>query len=214
MRNLRSRLTYANVISTLCLFIVLGGGAYAAKQAAPAKNSVGTKQLKKNAVTGKKIKAGTIDTSKLTPSAVATLKGGAGPAGPQGIQGPQGLTNGGAYATVGQNEAEEIVFFGDHPGFAAVERVNEGVYCLTPTTGTNTDHPLASIDWAGSGGARGRFVEPLADGVVFACDEGKLEVRTFELAPQEPEPPEVKWLPIPANGLGFTVFAPGTPPGA
>ncbi len=30
MRTLRSRLTYANVISTLCLFIVLGGGAYAA----------------------------------------------------------------------------------------------------------------------------------------------------------------------------------------
>ena len=27
MRSLRSKLTYANVISTLCLFMVLGGGA-------------------------------------------------------------------------------------------------------------------------------------------------------------------------------------------
>ena len=27
---MRARLTYANVVSTLCLFIVLGGGAYAA----------------------------------------------------------------------------------------------------------------------------------------------------------------------------------------
>src|SRR2546421_305995 len=30
MRRLRPRLTYANVVSTLCLFILLGGGAYAA----------------------------------------------------------------------------------------------------------------------------------------------------------------------------------------
>jgi hypothetical protein len=209
MRSLRSKLTYANVISSLCLFLLLGGGAYAAKSGL-APNSVGTKQLKNNAITGKKIKKGTIDTSKLTASAVASLKGAAGTAGPQGIQGPQGLTNGGAFGTVGLNEDEEIVFIGDHPGFAAVERVAEGIYCLTPAPGTNTDHPVASIDWAGSGGARARFVEPLADGVVFACDEGQLEVRTFELAPLVEPPEETKWLPIAANGLGFTVFAPGT----
>ena len=41
----RSKLTYANVVSTLCLFLVLGGtGAYAASQLA--KNSVGPGQLK------------------------------------------------------------------------------------------------------------------------------------------------------------------------
>ena len=56
MTNLRVRLTYANVIiSTLCLFLLLGGGAaYAASQLG--KNSVGTKQLKKNSVTTAKIK--------------------------------------------------------------------------------------------------------------------------------------------------------------
>jgi hypothetical protein len=65
MRPLRLKLTYANVISTLCLFLLLGGGAaFAASQLG--KNSVGTKQLKKgavntsdlknNAVTGKKAK--------------------------------------------------------------------------------------------------------------------------------------------------------------
>jgi hypothetical protein len=50
MRSLVDRLSYANVIATLALFIALGGGAYAVK-----KNSVGTKQLKNNAVTSKKI---------------------------------------------------------------------------------------------------------------------------------------------------------------
>src|SRR5256714_14985807 len=50
----RPRVTYANVVATLALFLALGGGAYAAFTL-PA-NSVGTKQLKKNAVTSPKIK--------------------------------------------------------------------------------------------------------------------------------------------------------------
>ncbi len=205
MRALRSKLTYANVISTLCLFMLLGGGAYAATQLP--KNSVGTKQIKNNAITGKKIKKGTIDAGKLTASAIATLKGAtgnAGPAGPQGAQGPQGLTNGGAYATIGVEE-ENPTFVGSHPGFAAVEKPGaNGVYCLTPTPGTNIEHPIASIDWAGSGGGKARFVEPLADGVVFVCEAGQLEVRTFELFEEEEA-----WIPLPSNALAFTVFAPG-----
>jgi hypothetical protein len=203
MRTLRSRLTYANVISTLCLFMLLGGGAYAATQLP--KNSVGAKQIKNGAITGKEIKKGAIDASKLTAGTIATLKGAAGPVGPQGIQGPQGLTNGGAYATIGVEE-EEPTFVGSHAGFAAVEKPEaSGIYCLTPTPGTNTDHPIASIDWAGSGGGKARFVEPLADGVVFACAAGQLEVRTFELFEEEEA-----WIPLPSNALAFTVFAPGT----
>jgi hypothetical protein len=58
MHRFRPRLTYANVVSTLCLFIVLGGGAYAATQLPS--NSVGTPQLKADAVTSPKIKNGTI----------------------------------------------------------------------------------------------------------------------------------------------------------
>lgn len=55
MSRLRPKLTYANVMSTLAVFLVLtGGAAYAASHLG--KNSVGTKQLKKNAVTGAKLK--------------------------------------------------------------------------------------------------------------------------------------------------------------
>jgi hypothetical protein len=53
MKPLRPRLSYANVVSTLCLFILLGGGAYAASKLP--RNSVGTKQLKRNAVKGTKV---------------------------------------------------------------------------------------------------------------------------------------------------------------
>ena len=54
LAKLRSRLSYSNVIATMALFIALGGGAYAAVNLP--KNSVGSKQLKSNAVTSSKVK--------------------------------------------------------------------------------------------------------------------------------------------------------------
>src|SRR6186997_934553 len=116
MKRVRSKLTYANVISTLCLFLLLGGGAYAASQLP--KNSVGPKQIKNNAVTGKKIKNKSIGTGKLTPAAVTALKGAKGDPGAVGPRGPQGTTNSGSYATV--ELGSEVAFTGGHPGFAAV----------------------------------------------------------------------------------------------
>jgi hypothetical protein len=66
--SLLSRLTYANVASTLALFIALGGVSYAAVRL-PA-NSVGAKQLKKNAVTGLKIKNRAVSATKIARNAV------------------------------------------------------------------------------------------------------------------------------------------------
>src|SRR3954447_5889634 len=64
----RTRLTYASVTATLALFIALGGGAYAAT-ALPAR-SVGSKQLKKNAVTRAKIKRNAVNGSKVASNAL------------------------------------------------------------------------------------------------------------------------------------------------
>ena len=64
MQRIRSRLSYANVMSTIAVFLTLGGAsALAASQLA--KNSVGTKQLKKNAVTAAKIKANAVSGAKV-----------------------------------------------------------------------------------------------------------------------------------------------------
>jgi hypothetical protein len=71
MPRLRSKLTYANVVSTICLFIVLGGGAYAASQLP--KNSVGTKQLKNKAVTGAKVKDGSLTGADIQASTLGTV---------------------------------------------------------------------------------------------------------------------------------------------
>lgn len=69
---LRGKLTYANVVSSLCLFLLLGGGAAVA--AGLAKNSVGTKQLKKNAVTTVKVKNEAITEAKIAKGAVTASK--------------------------------------------------------------------------------------------------------------------------------------------
>ena len=85
LKALRSRLTYSNVVSTLCLFLLLGGVAYAAGQLAP--NSVGTKQLKDGAVTLKKINKKT--QRELRSSGPAGPKGEDGARGPTGPAGPE-----------------------------------------------------------------------------------------------------------------------------
>lgn len=68
------RLTYANVVSTLALFLVLTGGAAYAAHRYLTKKSVGTPQLKANAVTTSKIKANAITTRKIKKIAVSTEK--------------------------------------------------------------------------------------------------------------------------------------------
>lgn len=88
MNRIRGKLTYSNVISTLCLFLVLGGGtAYAATHLP--KESVGAKQLKKEAVTPAKLSKAA-KSALAGPAGATGATGPIGPAGPQGPQGPQG----------------------------------------------------------------------------------------------------------------------------
>jgi hypothetical protein len=73
LRAVLRRLTYANVIATLALFLALGGGAvWAAKNHGAGK--VGTGKLKPNAVTAGKIKANAVTQAKIRENAVTTAK--------------------------------------------------------------------------------------------------------------------------------------------
>lgn len=101
MNRRRARLTYANVTSTLALFVALGGGAYAAFELPP--NSVGTPQLKHGAVTSVKVRDGSLriqdfklrhlpagPTGPIGPTGPAGASGPSGPSGPTGRSGPIG----------------------------------------------------------------------------------------------------------------------------
>jgi hypothetical protein len=113
LNRISSRLTYANVMATLALFIALGGGAYAAIKL-PA-NSVGTKQIRNKAVTPR----------KLSPAAIALFKGQkgdagpTGPIGPVGPAGPRGADGTNATSTPLTSEPWHVVGTSGEPAYGA-----------------------------------------------------------------------------------------------
>ena len=68
MKQIRKRITYANVMSSIAVFLVLGGGAaYAAKK-------IGSNEIKGNSITTGKIKKEAVSASKIKKNAVTTAK--------------------------------------------------------------------------------------------------------------------------------------------
>jgi hypothetical protein len=78
VKQIRKRLTYANVMSSIAIFLVLGGAtAFAASKITSKQlqsNSVTTAKIKKNAVTASKIKKNSITTSKVANGAITGAK--------------------------------------------------------------------------------------------------------------------------------------------
>jgi hypothetical protein len=140
---IRKRFTYANVMSSIAVFLVLGGAtALAADQLG--KNTVGTKQLKKNAVTSAKVKNRSLQ--------AADFKAGQLPAGPQGVAGPQGAQGpkgdpGSAKAwAVVSNTGQVLKSF----NVTGVSRIAQGEYCVAVGNGISTANSaaLATLDYS------------------------------------------------------------------
>ncbi|HUC01249.1 MAG TPA: hypothetical protein VMS11_15650 [Solirubrobacterales bacterium] len=78
MKQLRKRLTYANVMSSLAVFLVLGGAtAFAATKIGGNEikaNAISTGKIKKEAITTSKIKKSAIDTARIADGAVTGAK--------------------------------------------------------------------------------------------------------------------------------------------
>jgi hypothetical protein len=95
-KTLRSRLSYANVMATLGVFIALGGSSYAALKVTGRNvpdGSLSGKDLKNNSVKSADVSGLTRRDFRRGELTVAPqiLKGDPGPAGPEGAAGPQGL---------------------------------------------------------------------------------------------------------------------------
>src|SRR3954454_3189235 len=81
MTRIFSKLSYANVVSSICLFVVLGGSAYAAA-------TITGKNIKDNSVTTADIKNKTLLASDFKPGQLPNASGAG--AGQPGAQGPTG----------------------------------------------------------------------------------------------------------------------------
>jgi hypothetical protein len=134
MRPKRPRLTYANVMSTLAVFLALGGVSYAAANL-PEK-SVGTRELKDQAVTPAKVAHSTVKLFRGQRGATGA-RGNTGPSGPTGPTGPAGPAGpAGAPGSAGAK--------GD-PGRSA----------LTPLQSGETERGV--VGFADNAGAAGQF---------------------------------------------------------
>ena len=93
MSKLRPRLTYANVMATVAVFLALGGSSYAAISLS--KNSVRSKHIAKGAVKRSDIGKGAVNSAKVADSSLLAkdFKRGQLPAGPRGPKGDTGPTN-------------------------------------------------------------------------------------------------------------------------
>lgn len=118
MTRIRKRLTYANVIATLALFIALGGGAFAAFRLP--RNSVGNRQLRRNAVTGSKVKDGTLTGSDFKKGSIGSTQ--LGLLGLSNLQGASGTATNDATVSESVGSCGRYVFSasGAQPGDAVM----------------------------------------------------------------------------------------------
>lgn len=157
------RLTYANVVSSLALFVALGGVSYAAVKLP--RNSVGAAQIKSNAVSGGKVKDGSLTDRDLAPGTVLQgVTGMPGPRGPagvngtngtngakgepgepgqQGIQGPQGPGGGSDFFSASAADSNQTTN-GGHIGIALGTEIYDTGSDFEPSTSTYTA-PSAGI---------------------------------------------------------------------
>lgn len=178
MKRLRASLTYANVMSSIAVFLVLGGAAFAATQLP--KNSVGPKQLKKNAVNSSKVKNHSLKAVDFKKGQLP--EGKPGPQGPKGDIGAPGSSV--AYAHI---ESDGTVDLENSKNVtqANVESTSAGVYCfgnLPFTVHVVTVSPDAF------GPDDGILVNPtFSSSGLAGCSSGEFRIRTTTVA--EPTTP-------------------------
>lgn len=171
MRAVRRRLTYANVIATLALFLALGGGAVWAAGKIGTKslraNAVTAGKIKRNAVTAVKIRANAVTGEKLKPGSVSFAKFAAG----------ANLLLSAAGGPVPASAGEPI---------------------SVPLSGTTTFTPVAGtldlLSVEAKGNDLGRVgpenceptIVPYVNGSIWQVAEGLLSVAAFEPTPAQP----------------------------
>jgi hypothetical protein len=171
MRAVRQRLTYANVIATLALFLALSGGVVWAA------GKIGTKGLKANAVTAGKIKRNAVTNAKIRGNAVTTakIKGGA-------VNLTKLAAGTNLLATAGGGPVAAN-------GATAVVVPLNGTTTFTPASGTAA---FLSVEAKGSNLARTGekdcepLVLPFVNGSQWDVAGGVLKLRAFALTAEQP----------------------------
>lgn len=172
-------------MATIAVFVALGGTGYAALQLPKA--SVGAKHLRKNAVTGKKVKNGSLGRRDFAlgqiPAGPKGDKGAPGDKGEAGAAGAPGSAR--AYTYLKENTCGNpgpcTLDSSETKGFSGARRTGVGVYCIaiSPGAGINRDGAavLTTIDWSATTGPEGNAVA-LAQESNTDCLSNEIRIRT------------------------------------
>lgn len=195
----RGRLSYANVMATLAVFVALGGSAYAVSQLP--KNSVRAKQIAKDAVKDPEIADNAVDSSEVEQGSLLSAdfaagqlpvaeQGPRGIQGEQGVQGPPGPTLG--FGEVGALAPNALETSGVAPGagvinlntptagrlFVTTDALGVIVNCETPNVA-----PVVGlyVDGQPLGGTRRNLVDSVAKDVHASGFTGALSAGTHKV---------------------------------
>ncbi|HEX2105656.1 MAG TPA: hypothetical protein VHF51_18530 [Solirubrobacteraceae bacterium] len=167
LRQLRSRLTYANVMASVAVFLSLSGGAYALTIP---RNSVGTRQLREKAVTRAKLATGAVASTQVRDGTLRAKdfrrsdlpRGRTGERGPRGATGLRGSTGArGATGPRGESALDPVptgrtirgVVGANLHAFSNDPAIDYGVDAVLPIPApSNLTDAQVSVDVAGAVG--------------------------------------------------------------
>jgi hypothetical protein len=147
IRRLRDRLTYANVMATIAVFVALGGTSYALSLP---RNSVGSAQLRTNAVRSIDVKNRSLQATDLSPRARNFLRGQQGSPGPVGPPGAAAVRYFAAVSAAGALVRGNATNGGSAGGTGSyvvgfADRVSTCVYSATLGTTDSTTTPTGRV---------------------------------------------------------------------
>lgn len=202
---LKTHLTYANVVSSACLFVLLGGVSYAAVTL-PA-GSVGKRQLKNGAVSTPKLAAGAVTGSKVRNGSLsrsdfrAGQLPGPGTPGPRGKRGPIGPAG-----PTGKKGAKGAT---GAPGAQGVKGATGAQGLVGPTNGWSTDadatlvgpSPIAGTALAFTTSQTGKVYAQGSAPLTLTCGSGTCTVQVSLYLDSTP---------VPGSMRTFSVAGPGS----
>jgi hypothetical protein len=168
---LRDKLTYSNLMSSVAVFVAIGGTSYAATKLP--RDSVGQRQLKANSVGAAELRARAVTSSKIRNGTVAVddlhrltrdaLKGDPGPMGPSGVPLRSSLNSAGTQVAGNAASSATVALGKFIVGFS------RDVAGCTPAA-TLARNPGTTVENPGPGS------------IVVAIEAGKVAVETYDAA--------------------------------
>lgn len=171
MLRIRKHFSYANVIATIALILVVGGG-----------SAIAASQFTKESIGGRAIKKESIGPAKLTKAAKATLvgpvgpKGATGPAGPAGAAGPAGPAGapGSALAFAHVNSDGSLDAANSKNVGETKLTAQPGYYCVSPTV------PTRNVTATASGTIAPRSIVAGFEDPFTSCPEGAAVIEIWD----------------------------------